>query len=199
MLEVKSAEFITSVFDIKQFKGRSLPEIAFAGRSNVGKSSMMNRLMGRKNLAKTSQTPGKTRSVNYFLLNDKFYFVDLPGFGYAKVSKSMRSEWGKLLTDYFDKSKRLCGVVQLVDSRHAPTALDLQMHDLLNERGLFYMIVLTKADKLSSNQLIKSVRESSRKFELPPDLFPVPFSAVKGTGKKEVMQWINWRIKNCKG
>ena len=125
--------------------------------------------------------------------------MDLPGFGYAKVSKSMRSEWGKLLTDYFDKSKRLCGVVQLVDSRHAPTALDLQMHDLLNERGLFYMIVLTKADKLSSNQLIKSVRESSRKFELPPDLFPVPFSAVKGTGKKEVMQWINWRIKNCKG
>lgn len=199
MLEVKSAEFITSVFDIKQFKGRSLPEIAFAGRSNVGKSSMLNRLMGRKNLAKTSQTPGKTRSVNYFLLNDKFYFVDLPGFGYAKVSKSMRSEWGKLLTDYFDKSKHLCGVVQLVDSRHAPTALDLQMHNLLNERGLFYMIVLTKADKLSSNQLIKSVRESSRKFELPPDLFPVPFSAVKGTGKKEVMQWINWRIKNCKG
>lgn len=199
MLEVKSAEFVTSVFDIKQFKGRTLPEIAFAGRSNVGKSSMLNRLMGRKNLAKTSQTPGKTRSVNYFLLNDKFYFVDLPGYGYAKVSKSMRDDWGSLMQDYFEKSKRLCGVVQLVDSRHTPTKLDLEMHELLETSGIFYMIVLTKADKLSANQLAQSVREAAQKFGLPPDLFPVPFSAVKGLGKKEVMQWINWRITNCKG
>ena len=199
MLEVKSAEFITSVFDIKQFQGRILPEIAFAGRSNVGKSSMLNRLMGRKGLAKTSQTPGKTRSVNYFLLNDKFYFVDLPGYGYAKVSKSMRDDWGKLMMDYFAQSKRLCGVVQLVDSRHAPTALDLEMHEMLDSAGIFYMIVLTKADKLSSNQLAKSIREARNKFGLPADLYPLPFSAVKGVGKKEVMQWINWRITNCKG
>jgi GTP-binding protein len=199
MFEIKSAEFVTSVFDLKQFKGRNLPEIAFAGRSNVGKSSMLNKIMGRKNLAKTSQTPGKTRSINYFLISNKAYFVDLPGYGYAKVSKKMREDWGQLMDEYFDSAKNLCGVIQLVDSRHEPTALDLQMHELLDSRGIYYMIVLTKADKLSTNQLIKSVKGAVKKFELPADLYPVPFSAIKGTGKKEVLTWIDWRITNCKG
>ena len=199
MLELKNAEFVTSVFDLKQFKGRNLPEIAFAGRSNVGKSSMMNRLMGRKNLAKTSQTPGKTRSINYFILSNSLYFVDLPGYGYARVSKKMRDDWSKLMADYFTHSQKLCGVVQLVDARHNPTELDLQMHEMLESYGIYYIIVLTKADKLSNNQLAQSVKKSREKFGLPPDLYPVPFSAVKGTGKKQVLQWIEWRITECKG
>jgi GTP-binding protein len=199
MLEVKNAEFVTSVFDIKQFKGSGLPEIAFAGRSNVGKSSMMNRLMGHKGLAKTSGTPGKTRSINYFSISNKIYFVDLPGYGYAKVSKSMRSDWGSLMTDYFRKSEKLCGVVHLVDSRHDPTSLDMEMHQMLEDNGIYYMIALTKADKLSSNQLLKSIKSAAKKFELPPDLYPLPFSAVKGTGKKEVLRWIEWRINDSKG
>jgi GTP-binding protein len=199
MLEVKSAEFVTSVFDMGQFKGAALPEIAFAGRSNVGKSSMLNRIMGRKNLAKTSSTPGKTRSINYFKINDKCHFVDLPGYGYAKVSKKMRQDWGKLMLDYFRFSASLRGVIQLVDSRHDPTALDLEMHRLLEEHGVSYMIVLTKADKLSTNQLNKSMRSAAKIFELPEGLFPIPFSAVKGTGKKEVLRWIEWRLTDSKG
>ncbi len=199
MLEVKSAEFVTSVFDIGQFKGAGLPEIAFAGRSNVGKSSMLNRIMGRKNLAKTSSTPGKTRSINYFKINDKCHFVDLPGYGYAKVSKKMREGWGKLMLDYFRLSTSLRGVIQLVDSRHDPTALDLEMHRLLEEHGVSYMIVLTKADKLSTNQLNKSMRDAAKVFELPEGLFPIPFSAIKGTGKKEVLRWIAWRLTDSKG
>jgi len=199
MFEVKSAEFVTSVFDVRQFEGRGLPEIAFAGRSNVGKSSMMNRIMGRKNLAKTSSTPGKTRSINYFRINNRFYFVDLPGYGYAKVSKKMRESWGKLMADYFHISQSLCGVIQLVDCRHDPTELDRQMHMMLEDYQVAYMIVLTKADKLSANQLAKSVRNSARIFELPGDLKPLPFSAMKGTGKKEVLKWIEWRLTDSKG
>lgn len=199
MLEVKSAEFVTSVFEIRQFKGGGLPEIAFAGRSNVGKSSMLNRIMGRKNLAKTSSTPGKTRSINYFRINDKCHFVDLPGYGYAKVSKKMREDWGRLMMDYFRISNYLRGVVQLVDSRHDPTVLDLEMHSMLEEQGVPYLIVLTKADKLSTNQLNKSMRSAAKAFGLPEGLFPIPFSAVKGTGKKEVMRWIDWRLTDSKG
>ncbi len=199
MLEVKSAEFVTSVYDFKNFKGCGLPEIAFAGRSNVGKSTLLNKLTGRKSLAKTSQTPGKTQSINYFLINNKIHFVDLPGYGYAKVSKKMREGWGNLMADYFGLSKHLCGVVQLVDCRHDPTRLDLEMNLMLNEQGIYHMIVLTKADKLSKNQLINSVKNAVKKFGLPPDLFPQPFSAVKGFGKKEIMSWIDWRINNCRG
>lgn len=199
MFEVKNAEFVTSVFDIGQFKGAGLPEIAFAGRSNVGKSSMLNRIMGRKNLAKTSSTPGKTRSINYFKINDKYHFVDLPGYGYAKVSKKMREDWGKLMVNYFRLSASLRGVIQLVDSRHDPTALDLEMHRMLEERGVPYMIVLTKADKLSTNHLNKSMRSAAKVFELPEGLFPIPFSAIKGTGKKEVLRWIDWRLTDSKG
>ena len=194
MLELKNVEFVQSVFDLSQFKGQALPEIAFAGRSNVGKSSMLNRLMGRKNMAKTSSTPGKTRSINYFKIGKSCYFVDLPGFGYAKVSKSMRNEWGALMEQYFDQNEMLRGVIHLVDSRHEPTALDMQLNQMLSGRELVYMIVLTKADKLSNNQLAQSVKRASKKFGLPEGLYPIPFSAVTGQGKKEVLSWIEWRI-----
>jgi GTP-binding protein len=194
MLTLKKAEFIQSVYDLSKFKGQALPEIAFAGRSNVGKSSMLNRLMNRKNLAKTSSTPGKTQSVNYFKIDNSCYFVDLPGFGYAKVSKSMRAEWGALMEAYFETNEYLRGVIHLVDSRHKPTALDLQMNQILNQRGIVYMIVLTKADKLSNNQLAQSVKRASHEFGLPEGLYPIPFSALTGLGKKQVINWINWRI-----
>ena len=156
-MKVISAEFVKSAFDRRHWTTDGLPEIAFLGRSNVGKSSLINTLLGRKGLARTSNTPGRTQSINFYKINNSFYFVDLPGYGYAKVPKSMRSDWGKLAEDYLSDRETLVLCIQLVDARHKPTDLDEQLHEWLRFNKKRHIIAATKADKLSSNQLRKSL------------------------------------------
>ena len=161
-MKVTSAEFVKSAFERVHWPADSKPEIAFLGRSNVGKSSLLNSLLQRKGLARTSNTPGRTQSINYFLVNGAsgggFYFVDLPGYGFAKVSKSMREDWGKMAEEYLSDRDELVLSIQLVDSRHKPSKLDLQLHDWLVFHEKKHIIVATKADKLSVNELNKQVR-----------------------------------------
>ncbi len=157
-MKITSAEFVKSAFERAHWPGDSRPEIAFLGRSNVGKSSLLNSLLQRKGLARTSNTPGRTQSINYFLVNDNFYFVDLPGYGFAKVSKTMRADWGKMAEEYLSDREELALCIQLVDSRHKPSQLDLQLHEWLVFNEKKHIVVATKSDKLSSNELGKQVR-----------------------------------------
>src|SRR3954467_10853015 len=134
-MKITSAEFVKSAFNRSQWVADGRPEVAFLGRSNVGKSSLINSLLLRKGLARTSNTPGRTQSINFFLINDRFYFADLPGYGYAKVSKSMRADWGKMAEEYLAERHELVLSIQLVDSRHEPTKLDLQLNEWLTYHG----------------------------------------------------------------
>jgi len=190
MLKVNNCKFLYSVVKAKDLKHEPYPQVAFAGRSNVGKSSLLNRIAGIKNVAKVSQTPGKTRAVNFFMTDAGFMLVDLPGYGYAKVSKSMRNEWAGLVESYLLDNDMLRGVVHLVDSRHPPTSLDTELNGWLNENEINYLVVLTKADKISGNQLTKSVSESKKGLTILPDSGPLVFSAKTGRGKGELLTWI---------
>jgi GTP-binding protein len=158
----------------------SRPEIAFLGRSNVGKSSLINSLLQRKGLARTSNTPGRTQSINFFLINDAFYFADLPGYGFAKVSKAMRADWGTMAEEYLSERDQLVLCVQLIDSRHEPTALDVQLNEWLEHHGRPHLVVATKADKLSKNELQKSLR-SARSVLVGADL--IEYSSQSGRGR----------------
>lgn len=157
-MKIASAEFVKSAFERAHWTTDGRPEIAFLGRSNVGKSSLLNSLLLRKGLARTSNTPGRTQSINFFLINDSFYFADLPGYGYARVSKSMRSDWGQMAREYLEQREELALCIQLVDSRHKPTALDLQLNEWLEHENKPRIIVATKADKLSNNELARSLK-----------------------------------------
>src|SRR5690242_15002256 len=152
-MKVTSAEFLKSAFKENDWPSDSPPEIAFLGRSNVGKSSLINSLLGVRRLARTSGTPGRTQSLNFFLINRRFHFVDLPGYGYARVPKSIRSTWGEIVANYLAKRSQLVLSIQIVDSRHEPTTLDLQLHDWLEQSAKPRIIVATKSDKLSNNEL----------------------------------------------
>lgn len=182
-MKITSAEFIKSAYDETHWTADGLPEIAFLGRSNVGKSSLINSLLNRKGLARTSNTPGRTQCINFFKINESFCFVDLPGYGYAKVSKTMRAEWGKMAENYLAKRRELVLSIQLVDSRHAPTELDIQLNDWLKFHRKNFIIVATKADKLSSNQLNKTIREIEKKL---PESKIITYSAITGRGKDAV-------------
>ncbi len=171
-----------SFYKYAQLPKDDRPQVAFAGRSNVGKSSLLNKLTGRKKLAKVSNTPGKTRSLNFYLVNDKFYFVDLPGYGYAKVSKSERKGWAKLIEDYLEKSNRLAGLIVLLDCRREINERDAQLFDWLAEKELPGIAVVTKADKLRKDKLNRRVKEIESEIGVPA----IPFSTVTGAGKKEV-------------
>jgi GTP-binding protein len=188
-LRIRSATYVKSVLDLKDLPKNSLPEIAFAGRSNVGKSSALNRLVNVKNLAKTSSTPGKTRLINFFLINNNLYFVDLPGYGYAKTSKSMRRSWGNLVEEYLKDRENLKGTVLLIDSRRGPLEPDIQLMEWLDFHGIEKLIVLTKSDKLSRSALSGSVRNSCQVLKSDPEVL-VPFSAKTGGGKDRVLSWI---------
>ncbi len=187
-MKVTSAEFIKSAFEMSHWTTDGRPEIAFLGRSNVGKSSLINSLLLRKGLARTSNTPGRTQSINFFLINDHFYFTDLPGYGYAKVSKSMRSDWGKMAEEYLAERQELALCVQLIDSRHKPTELDLQLNDWLVHHGKPHIIAATKADKLSNNELRKSLTVMQKMLG---EVKIVPYSATTGRGRDELWGEIN--------
>lgn len=182
-MKVTSAEFIKSAFEEGHWVSDGLPEISFLGRSNVGKSSLLNSLLGRKKLAKTSNTPGRTQSINFFLVNEECFFVDLPGYGYAKVPKKMRQDWGKMAEDYLAKRKELVLSIQLVDARHSPTTLDRQLHHWLTFHGKESLIVATKADKLSNNKLKKSLDEIAAQM---PGREVLAYSSVTGKGKESL-------------
>lgn len=165
------------------------------GRSNVGKSSLINSLLQRKGLARTSNTPGRTQSINFFLINNKLYFADLPGYGFARVSKSMRADWGKMAEEYLANRSELVLSVQLVDSRHEPTALDKQLHEWLVFNQKEHIIVATKADKLSRNGLAKSLKEI-RKALPGPDV--IAYSSQTGQGRDELWSAINAAVEKSK-
>lgn len=164
-----------------------LPEIAFAGRSNVGKSSLLNRLVRRKAFARVSNTPGRTREVNFFKVNGAFVLVDLPGYGYARVSKTRRAEWRPLIEAYLRHSASLCGIVQLLDARHDPTDDDRQMLDLLADIGVPTVVVVTKTDKLASPRTRERLHALAVELELDEHQV-IPFSAVTGSGRDELAE-----------
>ena len=173
-----------------QYPPENLKEIAFAGRSNVGKSSLLNLLTGRKKLAKVSGNPGKTRTINFYLINDEFRIVDLPGYGYAKVSKSVSEGWGEMMEKYLTGRPNLLKVIQLVDIRHAPSKQDVQMYDFLRHYGLDGIVVATKADKVPRNQIPSHIKTIKHTLQLKGDDMVIPVSALKKTGYDELLEVI---------
>jgi GTP-binding protein len=190
VFKVKNATYVKSVNSVSDLPENRLPEIAFAGRSNVGKSSVLNKLANIKNLAKISHTPGKTRLINFFLINENLHFVDLPGYGYAKVSKSMKESWGNLIEEYLEKSQNLRGVVLLIDARHEPFEADLQLLEWLDSYHREKLVVLTKIDKISRSALLLNVKKTSKILSLNSDSL-VLFSAKTGEGKEKILNWIS--------
>ena len=186
---IKSATFVTSAVKPAQYPETDLPEIAFAGRSNVGKSSLINTLINRKNLVKTSATPGKTRLINFFSINEEFVFVDLPGYGYAKVSKQERALWGPMVEAYLAGRRNLKGVALLQDIRREPGEEEHDLVDFLHHIGLPFFLAFTKADKLSKNKQISRVKQVQTRLSLQKDDFVV-FSAKTGQGKEAIWQHI---------
>lgn len=186
---IKSADFIVSAPNPTHYPQDFLPEIALVGRSNVGKSSMINTLINRKGLAKTSSTPGKTQLLNFYLINKEFYFVDLPGYGFARVSKSVKSEWGKMIETYLQARENLVGVIQLVDSRHEPSKDDIIMQEWLQHLGLPTFVVATKTDKISRGNWPKHEKLVRTKLGLKGQPL-VLFSAENRQGKEQILEQI---------
>jgi GTP-binding protein len=185
-LIIRSLEFLGGMASVGGLRPESsLPENSFAGRSNVGKSSLLNRLIHRKKFARVSNTPGRTREVNFFKVNDAFILVDLPGYGYARVSKERRAEWRPLIEGYMRRSDHLRGIVQLIDVRHDPTDDDRQMLDFLSELGVPTVVVLTKTDKLTAKQRPERISAIARELALDTEQV-IPFSAVSGEGRNEL-------------
>jgi GTP-binding protein len=187
MMKILSAFFVKSAFEKKDWVSDNKPEIAFLGRSNVGKSSLINLLLGKKNLAKVSKTPGRTRSINFFLINDSFYFVDLPGYGFAKVPKKIYQSWGETIESYLHHRKQLKLCIQLIDARHGPSDLDKKLWDWLNFYQKNHVLVATKVDKLSANQLQISLRRIKKVF-LGSKV--IVSSSVTGEGKEDIWKEI---------
>ncbi|MGB5155928.1 GTP-binding protein [Desulfobacterium sp. N47] len=180
---IKSAEFVKSAVKPSQYPEESQPEIAFAGRSNVGKSSLINTLLNRKNLVKTSSTPGRTQLINFFLINDTLGFVDIPGYGYAKVPAAVRKTWGTMIETYIQTRKTLKGVVLILDLRRIPGPEEITFMDWLNYYNIPFILVLTKADKLSKTNQVKQHMIISKSLSIDKDNFII-FSAKSKTGKK---------------
>lgn len=189
-LNVNKAEFIKSAADPRQFIRSSVPTVAFAGKSNVGKSSVINRLLGRKNFARVGAQPGKTIHVNYFKIDDKLYLVDLPGYGYAKVSQGERERWGKLMEDFFAEKDLITLGVMIVDARHKPTADDVTMAAWFQQSGCRMAVVANKLDKLKKSEIEPNLKLIRETLTLPDEVPLIPFSAEKGQGRDELMREI---------
>lgn len=189
-INLQKAEFILSAVAPKFFLRDGLPQVAFSGRSNVGKSSVINRLLNRKNFARVGAAPGKTTQINYFKIDNAFYLVDLPGYGYAKVSKAERDRWGKLMESYFADPELMTLGVMIVDSRHKPTADDCTMAQWYREAGCPFVVVANKLDKLKKSQVEPNLQVIRETLELGEGDVVIPFSAEKGTGRQELVSAI---------
>jgi len=189
-VRVKSAEFIVGAVSLGQLPRGGLPEIALAGRSNVGKSSLLNRLTDRKRLARISRTPGKTREINVYGIDGRFAIVDLPGYGFANVPTSVKAKWNALIESYLHERKELAGIVHLVDARHPPSRDDVQMHEWIRHFGLAALLAVTKADKLSRDRRPAALRTITDVLEPDAGTPVVLFSAVTGEGADAVWSWI---------
>jgi len=189
-MEIKQAEFKTSAVRPTQYPDDGMCEIAFVGRSNVGKSSLINTLTNRRKLVKVSGTPGKTRLINFFTINNKLYFVDLPGYGYAKVSKSEKATWGKMMEQYLINRPELKKVAILVDCRHKPTGDDVMMYDWIKHYGYEIIVIATKKDKLTKNELQKSSKVIKETLKLGKEDKILFFSSLKKEGKEELLEEI---------
>ena len=189
-LNVNRAEFIRSAADARQFIRSSVPTVAFAGKSNVGKSSVINRLLNRKNFARVGAQPGKTIHVNYFKIDDRLYLVDLPGYGYAKVSQGERERWGKLMESFFAEPGLFTLGVMIVDARHKPTADDVTMADFFKQSGCRMAVVANKLDKLKKSEVEPNLALIRETLALPAEVPLIPFSAEKGHGRDELMREI---------
>ena len=187
---IKNAEFIISAVGPKQYPTDQLPEIALAGRSNVGKSSLINKFINRKNLARTSSKPGKTQTLNYYRINNEFYFVDLPGYGFAQVSQSVKEKWSKFIDEYLTRRETLRGVIQLVDLRHPPTKDDIAMYDWLMHMHQDVLVVATKCDKISKGQWLKHVKQVREGLNADKSQQILVFSAETGQGLDELHSWV---------
>lgn len=185
---IKQAELEAVTAKKSQYPEDNLKEIAFAGRSNVGKSSLLNLLTSRKKLARVSGSPGKTRTINFYRINDEFRIVDLPGYGYAKVSKSMSETWGDMMETYFETRQGLVKVIQLVDIRHAPSKQDVEMYQYLRHYGLDGIVVATKADKVSRNEMQKCIKQIRTTLKLSQDDIVIPISSLKKTGHDKLLE-----------
>jgi GTP-binding protein len=192
-MKITSAEFVISNSDVAKCPDNRLPEYAFIGRSNVGKSSLINMLMQRKNLAKTSGRPGKTQLINHFIINKNWYLVDLPGYGYARVSKSAKKVFQKFITQYFEKREQLALAFVLIDCRHEPQNVDLDFMQWMGENQIPFSIIFTKADKLKPNAITRNIEDYQQKMLETWEEMPLYFvtSSSKSTGRDEVLEYIN--------
>jgi GTP-binding protein len=189
---MKRIEFIKPVYNLSEIPKRDLPTVVLCGRSNVGKSSFINSIFAPLKVAKTSSTPGKTRSLNYYLVEDKFYIVDLPGFGYAQTSKSERDNWQKIIEKYFQTNKQIMLSIHLIDSRHEPMQSDIHLNHFLREQDTSYWVILNKIDKLKQSEIAASKKRTLQEFPeliLNENLFL--FSAISGVGKKEIIKLLS--------
>ena len=186
-MNFNNVEFLISAAAPKDFPGNRLPEIAFAGKSNVGKSSVINRVLQRKNYARVGESPGKTVHINYFLVDETAYLVDLPGYGYAKVPMSEKERWAKLMETYFAEEGLITLGIMIVDARHAPTALDKVMADYFKSSGSPFIVVANKLDKLKKSEIEPNMQRIADDLGLPDICNVLPFSAEKGTGRDDLV------------
>ena len=194
-MKITTVDFVVGVANLKQLPKTNLPEIIFIGRSNVGKSSLLNKLCNRKNIARVSATPGKTRELNYYLINKEMYYVDLPGYGYAKVAEHVKAGWTQLIEEFFHTRKQIALAIQIVDARLGPTELDNTMMGWLDFYKVPFLLVLTKADKLPKNKLINQMNSIGGELSKYKFLAGVhPFSAVTGDGRTELLKTIEHYI-----
>jgi GTP-binding protein len=198
-MQVRSVEFLGSFGYPTSLPTDFRPEVAFFGRSNVGKSSLLNTILGRRGEARVSKTPGKTRAANYFKINDKFFLVDMPGYGYAKAPKTERARFIKLFEQYIDADDRRSAMVQLIDARHDPTPLDFESIDRLRRSHRPFCLVFTKADKVSRGKLDASISKALHGIDVRRDTGVVPFSSITGQGKRELWAWIEGALSLGKG
>ena len=189
-MNLQKAEFLTSLTDLSRLPKDGLPQIAFSGKSNVGKSSVINRVLQRKNFARVGETPGKTVHINFFRIDSCAYFVDLPGYGYAKVAKSEKERWGKLMEAYFSDPTRISLGILIVDARHKPTENDVTMARYFQQSGQPWVVVANKLDKLKKTEVEPNLALIRETLSLDPETRLIPFSAEKGTGREDLLREI---------
>lgn len=189
-MNLQKAEFLTSITEMSKLPKDGLPQIAFSGKSNVGKSSVINRVLNRKNFARVGETPGKTVHINFFRIDDRAYFVDLPGYGYAKVPQAEKERWGKLMEQYFSVPERIALGILIVDARHKPTENDVTMARYFQNAGRPFVVVANKLDKLKKSELEPNMALIRQTLDLLQNTRLIPFSAEKGTGRDELVREI---------